>query len=225
MEHVRASPPASDAHVGTLSVWAEPRAFSTDALRLLLTSPLEVEGARRGTRLFSLRDLLSLAPNPQKGNASHFIRSSVPRDHARWDIHLSQKWVNQMKDVNVAFATACDMAETVRNRYCKSSSSSRTTSVAWHAMIVHPGSPDQPVHVDDSKFKVGGTRCYYTLILPLTGDAKAGGTHFPALNYTFAEYGGVLVFDGAVEHAGLGNRSNSDRVFLYAAIHSGKDEN
>lgn len=33
---------------------------------------------------------------------------------------------------------------------------------------------------------------------------------------------GTLSFS---QHAGLGNRSASDRVFLYAAIHSGRDEN
>ena len=93
-------------------------------------------------------------------------------------------------------------------------------------MIVYPGSPDQTVHVDDSKFKVGGKRCYFTFIVPLTSDPKTGGTNFPKLNYTFTSYGGALMFDGAVEHAGLGNRSSTkNRIFLYAAIHTGRDEN
>jgi len=207
--------------MATLSVWAEQGVFSKDALTSLLQSPLTVQGARRGTLRFSLMDLLLLAPKPQKGNASQFVQSSTPRDKARWDVHLSDKWVEQMREVNVAFSKACDIADNIRTQRCTSRS-----TIAWHAMIVHPGSPDQKVHVDDSAFKVGkGKRCYYTLIVPLTSDPKAGGTHFPKLEYTFSEYGGALMFDGAVEHAGLGNRSNSDRVFLYAAIHSGKDEN
>jgi len=206
--------------MASLSVWVEKGVFSTDALSLLLHSPLTVPGARRGTTLFSLLDLLLIAPKPQKGNAAQFIKASTPRDEARWDVHLSDKWVDQMREVNVAFARACDIAATIQAQNCKSRS-----TIAWHAMLVHPGSPDQKVHVDDAKFKVGGKRCYFTFIVPLTSDPKAGGTHFPKLEYTFAEYGGALMFDGSVEHAGLGNRSNTDRVFLYAAIHSGKDEN
>jgi ectoine hydroxylase-related dioxygenase (phytanoyl-CoA dioxygenase family) len=56
-------------------------------------------------------------------------------------------------------------------------------------------------------------------------DVLAGGTHFPKLNHTFTSYGGVLVFDGTIEHAGLGNRSKKNRYFLYAAIYTGKDKN
>ena len=204
----------------SLSVWAAREVFSTDALSLLLHSPLTVHGAKRGKTSFSLVDLLDLAPAKAKGNASRFVKASTPRDHARWDIHLREEWVSQMREVNVAFAQACEMAHRIQKQQCTSKS-----TVAWHAMIVRPGSPDQNVHVDDKQFRVGGKRCYYTLIIPLSSDPEAGGTHFPTLGHTFCDYGGALMFDGSVQHAGLGNRSWGDRIFLYAAIHSGKDEN
>ena len=122
--------------------------------------------------------------------------------------------------VNVAFAKVNDIAHNIQKMYCRG----RPSTVAWHAMIVHPGSPTQEVHVDDEKF-VRNKRCYYTLIIPLTNNPQAGGTYFPQLGFVFCAFGGALMFDGAVEHAGLGNPSNANRVFLYAAIHSGKDEN
>ena len=95
-------------------------------------------------------------------------------------------------------------------------------------MMVHPGSPSQDVHIDDAASRRGGNRCYYTLIVPLSSHSSLG-THFPTLNsnrgHTFATFGGALVFDGGVEHAGLANRSTHDRIFLYAAVFTGEDKN
>jgi hypothetical protein len=125
-----------------------------------------------------------------------------------------------MKFVNDAFRKACDMIDVLKesDRKCKKA------HVDWHAQVVFPGSPAQDPHIDDRTSK-RGKRCFYTMIVPLVDDIRAGGTYFPKLNHTFASFGGVLIFDGTIEHAGLANQSTQNRFFLYAAIYTGKDDN
>ena len=206
---------------GTISVWMEDGLFEPDALRGLLTTPLTVD-ARRGTTEYNLMDLFHVAKESKRGNAIRFIHEVHPRERdTRWDIKLTPTWVDKMKMVNVAFARACDMSENIKKMIPKCNKA----NVEWHAMLVHPGSPNQPVHIDDAQSTKKGKRCYYTFIIPLTSNPKSGGTHFPKLDKTFSSFGGAVVFDGAVEHAGLGNKSSEDRVFLYAAIFTGKDVN
>ena len=172
-------------------------------------------------------DVLAKAKQPNnRGVAQRFIDPDgiCPREReTRWDVKLTVTWVEKMREVNVAFAKACEIAEGIRkmNPTCKKA------NIEWHVMIVHPGSPSQPVHVDDeASLLPRRKRCYYTLIIPLTPPRPgSGGTHFPKLGHTFVSFGGALVFDGGVEHAGLANRSSHDRIFLYAAVFTGKDRN
>lgn len=89
--------------------------------------------------------------------------------------------------------------------------------------MVHPNSPRQEDHVDDTGRK--SSRCFYTLIIPLTFDVQAGGTYFPDLNLTFTHFGGYVLFDENIVHAGLANLSKSDRFLLLAVIYTGRDEN
>ena len=204
----------------TLSLWAEDNLFDEGALDAILSTSLST-GARRGQTEFTLRELLRLTATVQRGNAARFIVEVVPREReTRWDVTLSTEWVNKMSLVNVAFRGAIRIAKGVR---CNMGECPNA-KIVWHAQIVHPGSPDQPLHVDDRPRR-RGKGCYFTLIIPLTRDPEAGGTHFPLLHRTFCSFGGALAFDGSVEHAGLGNRSASDRIFLYAAIFTGEDRN
>jgi hypothetical protein len=204
----------------SLSLWTADNLFDEDALRAILSTPLST-GGRRGETDFTLLELLDLTTTVEKGNAARFIDEIVPRERdTRWDVTLSNTWVDKMSRINVAFANAIDLADGVRRNMGRCPKA----KIVWHAQIVHPGSPDQDRHVDDRPRR-RGKGCYFTLIIPLTQDPKAGGTHFPLLDRTFSSFGGALVFDGSVEHAGLGNRSTRDRIFLYAAIFTGKDEN
>lgn len=204
-----------------VSVWMQDDLFSRDALQGILRMPMTVD-ARRGITEYSLIDLFRAAKNTNKGNASRFIRDVHPRERqTRWDIALTSTWVDKMKMVNVAFAHACDMCENIK----KMAPKCNKANVEWHAMLVHPGSPNQPVHVDDEQSTKRGKRCYYTFIIPLTSSPNSGGTYFPKLDKTFSSFGGGVVFDGGVEHAGLANKSSNDRIFLYAAIFTGKDVN
>lgn len=227
------SPPPKPrvARTGHFSVWMQDNLFSADALRALLEDPLTVSnGGRtsaRGTDKFSLQSLIAAAislneKKKELGRAKSFVdvECIMPREHkTRWDVKLTDNWVNKMRSVNVAFAGACTIIDGIKHsdKRCK------RAVVDWHVQLVYPGSPDQDVHIDDKETR--GARCYYTFILPLTDNPRAGGTHFPALGHTFASYGGALCFNGTVEHAGLGNRSIQDRYFLYAAIHTGSDPN
>jgi hypothetical protein len=214
----------------SLSLWAQDGVFDTDALELLVQTKLSVN-SRRGKGGYSLLDLFDAAIGFSErgallGTASQFIQSDGirPRERdTRWDITLTDVWVEKMANVNAAFRDAVEIARRVpeMNSKCKNSK----INIVWHAMIVFPGSPDQPLHIDDAQSTKAGRRCYFTLIVPLTYDPKAGGTHFPKLQRTFSSFGGALAFDGGVEHAGLGNRSKKDRIFLYAAIFTGKDHN
>lgn len=209
------------------SLFWDEDAFSKEDLTSLLHAKLDT-GKKRGQTSFSLLDLCSIAETTSdgrpKGNASAFIVTEsggvTPREQrTRWDIKLTEKWVDEMRRANRAMRIAYDIATSVRsmNPRCK------RAKIGWHVMIVHPKSPDQVLHIDDDG--QGGSRCYYTLIIPLTSDPRAGGTYFPNLKRIFTHYGGYVLFDGKVEHAGIGNRSNSDRLFLYAAIYTGTDEN
>lgn len=195
--------------------------FSHDALRALMTTSLDT-GGKRGKTSFTLLELLQYAKKSCAGHAINFISDVVPRHERRVDITLTSFWVESMKNVNVAFAEATRLADGVKvhmgGAICK------RAKVVWHAQIVHPGASRQDIHVDD-----GSKRCYYTLIVPLTSDPRAGGTYFPGLDdnrgRTFSAFGGAVAFDGNIEHAGLANRSANDRIFLYAVILTGKDFN
>jgi hypothetical protein len=197
------------------SVWVVPALFGARALDALLHVPLAVGGSRRGAQAFSLRELLAIAKDKRKGNASRFIVDVVPREReTRWDVRLSSLWVSRMRDANRAFATACQLAEGLLHDQCAKA------RIEWHAMIVHPGSDDQATHMDHHK-----ARCYFTLIVPLTDVPNSGGTYFPGKDEVLSRFGDALIFDGDTPHAGLGNRSQDDRIFLYAAIFTGRDNN
>jgi hypothetical protein len=195
--------------------------FEPDALKGLLTTSLTVD-AKRGKTEYTLMELFDVAKQAKRGNAIRFVHEVHPREReTRWDIRFTTGWVEKMKRINVAFSQACDMCEHIK----KMSPRCSKANVEWHAMLVHPGSPNQPVHIDDEKSTHKGKRCYFTFIIPLTSTPKSGGTYFPKLGKIFSSFGGAVVFDGAVEHAGLENKSTEDRIFLYAAIFTGKDEN
>lgn len=210
-----------------VSLFWDEDVFSKGELNSLLQTKLDT-GKKRGQTSFSLLDICSIAEETSdgraKGNASAFIVTEsggvTPREQkTRWDIKLTDKWVEEMRRTNGAMRTAYDIATSVKimNPKCK------RAKIDWHVMIVHPKSPDQALHIDD--VGRGGSRCYYTLIIPLTSDPRAGGTYFPSLKRTFTYYGGYVLFDGKIEHAGIGNKSDKDRLFLYAAIYTGTDKN
>lgn len=217
--------------VANFSVWIQEKIFEPDALTALLSTSLST-GGRRGTTSFTLPDLLSAAIRSNEngtamGRAATFVdvECILPRERkSRWDVRLTDAWVDKMRSVNVAFAKACALTERLR----RSDVRCGHAKVDWHAQVVFPGSPDQVVHTDDRTDR-RGRRCYYTLIVPLVDNPRAGGTYFPALGGSggtvFASYGGALCFDGTVEHAGLGNRSRQNRYFLYAVVYSGRDGN
>lgn len=217
-----------DLPVATFSVWISHDVFSKEALHSLLHSPLLATSTRSKTpSSFSIVDIVDAAVKQQEkgiplGRASSFVDVTciVPRDKARWDVRLKETWVEKMKSTNVAFHKACEIV----NQQKKNDTKCKRASVDWHVQMVKPNSPDQPLHEDDVSTGKGG-RCYYTLIVPLVDNPKAGGTYFPKLDHVFASYGGALMFDGRIEHAGLGNRSDTTRYFLYAAIHTGGDPN
>lgn len=60
-------------------------------------------------------------------------------------------------------------------------------------------------------------------VISLVDNPNAGSTFSPELRKTFASFGGALMFDGSVEHVGLGNRSTQICYFLYSAIYTGQD--
>lgn len=215
---------------GSFAVWIQEDLFAPDALEAILTtrvSASDTARAHRTTTKFQLHELIDVAiarnsGNHEMGHAARLVdvECIVPRGQQRWDLRLTDLWVRRMREVNVAFRDACALADEVKRMHCKG----RKTRIDWHVQRVLPGSPDQPLHVDDQNAKLGA-RCYYTLIVPLTDNPRSGGTSFPKLGTVFARYGGAVCFDGTVEHAGLGNRSQQDRHFLYAAIYTGKDVN
>ena len=221
-----------------MAVWITERIFSEDALHSLLHDPLPASSSasssarsRRRGRGYSLVQLIdaarafnSIAKTPL-GGASDFVdveciqsRGREGDDYSRWDARLTLTWVDVAKRSNAAFRTAARMADDVKAldpRRCAHA------KVDWHVNMVMPGSKAQELHRDDD----ADERCYYTLIVPLVNNPHAGGTHFPALDRTFADFGAAVLFDGSVQHAGLANRSQQTRYFLYAAIYTGVDEN
>lgn len=224
------SPPGNGkAPRGGLSVWMSDSLFAPEALWALLHHPIPIAVARRprGKTEYNLMELVDAARQSQEDNkkmstAAHFVDETciVPRDSKRWDVRLKPLWVERMRSVNVAFADMCRMVENV----CQNDIRCANATVDWHVQMVYPGSNDQPLHMDDTEDD-RGARCYYTYIVPLVDNPRAGGTHFPKLNNTFSTYGGAVLFDGTVEHAGMGNRSQQVRYFIYAAIYTGTDEN
>lgn len=206
-------------------IWMKHDVFDKQLLKRLLLTPLSTGHSSRGAKEANLLDIINAAKKPNsRGHVSRFIDPDgvCPREReTRWDIKLTDTWISAMKKENEAFRNACEMIDSVKssNHKCKKA------KVEWHVMMVHPGSPAQDAHIDDAQSTRGGARCYYTFILPLTSNPKGGGTHFPQQNVVFSSFGGALLFDGAVLHAGLANESKEDRVFLYAAIFTGKDHN
>lgn len=212
------------------SVWMQSDLFSNEGLHALLHGALLTEeGTRqRGKTLFSLVQVMDSAialseKGTPMGKAALFadVTCIIPREpRTRWDVRLTQRWVDKMRTVNVAFMDACKLVESVK----RTDARCKKCKVDWHLQRVSPGSPDQKLHVDDTTTQ-RGRRCYYTLIVPLTDNPLAGGTKFPTLGVVFTTYGGAVLFDGSVEHAGVGNRSHSMRYFLYAALYTGQDAN
>ena len=197
-------------------LWIGEKIFDKTELYNILVERLETN-ATRGQSAWSLLEMLKIADRKQIGSASRFITNVKPMNRGRYDVTLRPWWVDKMSNVNNAFAYARKLANgVVKMANCPNA------KIDWHAQIVHPGSPGQNPHIDDpNKRRVDG--CYYTLIVPLTFDRQAGGTHFPSLDYMFASFGGALVFDGKLEHAGLGNPTSSDRIFLMAVVYTGQD--
>lgn len=216
-----------DTKQATFSVWMQDDLFSHDAINSLLHTQLTPPGGR-SSKKYNLIDLLDATVASQErgvplGGAQRFVDAEciLPRERStRWDIRLTSRWVESMAGVNVAFSEANEMVDRLK----RADNRCKNARCDWHAQVVFPGSPDQDPHVDDNT-KQRGKRCFYTFILPLVNNPRAGGTHFPKLGRTFTSFGGALIFDGAVEHAGLGNRSQQNRYFLYAAIYTGKDAN
>ena len=193
----------------------EENVFDLDQLRAILNVGLD-SSRTRGKTQFSLLDLIDIAKNGARhGNATVFIEDVIPRERHRWDIKLKETWVERMAAKNDVVRKALEMIERLR----KTVSVCKHSKVSWHMMCISPGSPDQKPHRD------APNHCYYTFIIPLTSHVDSGGTHFPFLNKTVSPYGGILCFDGTLEHLGMGNRSKKDRIFLYAAVYSGKDAN
>jgi len=72
-----------------------------------------------------------------------------------------------MSQMIVAFAQACEMAHRNQKQQCTSKS-----TVTWHAMLVRPGSPDQTVHVDDARFRVGKSHFLFLCRLRISSREK-----------------------------------------------------
>lgn len=202
-----------DGDYAAAHVWPEHDLFSSDDVRSLLDEP--VHG-----RYVSLRAALTkVADGVRLGKATGVVAGYgtrwTARNPMRWDITLSNAWVDEARKTNGSFAKADANARSVRKmRGCG------RAKVVWHAMLVRPGSPSQEDHVD-----APGGKCYYTYVVPLEGRANGGGTFFPHMGLAFQQVGGAVLFRGDVLHRGLGNQSTEDRVFLYAAIFAGEDPN
>jgi hypothetical protein len=196
-----------------LHVWAEENVFLPDDLTRLLH--LE------GENVLSLRDIVNDVADGRKSRklarmiADHG-QAVVPRNYHRWDVTLSSTWVSYAYRHSQTFREVHSYVDRVRRNVpvC------RKASVEWHAMLVRPGSPDQPPHFD-----CADARCYYTFLVQLTDAVPgSGGTSFPNQGWVVRSFGGATLFRGNVWHFGLGNTSGVDRVVLYAAIFTGKKE-
>ena len=85
------------------SVWIYHNLFDTSSLQSILMTHLSVN-AKRGIREYNLMDLFWWAKHVQRGNANRFIQSVHPREQeTRWDIKLTDAWVDKMKQSNIAF--------------------------------------------------------------------------------------------------------------------------
>ena len=204
-----------------LSLWIANQIFHKKEIGKLLSEKDEHKAVakstkRGGEKKVNLIELLEAAKeglqNTKKMGALGSLVNmdkSQPRDRLRWDISLSDAWVEQMKAKNKAFGDACELADLVKRMDLRC----KNAVVDWHAQLVLPDSQKQSLHVDDDE-----AQCYYTMLIPLTSNPRSGGTYFPELGRVFAEVGSAIVFSGRVSHAGLGNQSDSNRIFLYAAI-------
>lgn len=211
------------------------RAFPPDVVKSILHERIEgrqhgKNPVRGGANEFNLMDICEIASSTSdgkpSGNVIHLIGTDVkavtPREgRLRWDIRLSDAWVKKMSAANDAFAMCHSFVSEEIKRVARECANSK---VEWHVMMVLPGCPGQDIHIDDASSHKK-RRCYFTFILPLTDVPNAGGTYFKSLNTTFSTVGGYALFHGSVEHAGLANRSEEKRYFLYAAIFTGEDVN
>ena len=84
----------------------------------------------------------------------------------------------------------------------------------------------------DAHLDAGGRdapRVYLTLLVPLNHHPGSGGTEFPGHpeldGRVLSPLGGAVAFGGRVLHRGAANDSQEDRLFLYAAVHTGGDPN
>jgi hypothetical protein len=196
----------------TIRVWPEHDIFSPADLNALLYATLHSVSLHETLRRVADREPLGRATAVIADYGTRW----TARNNSRWDISLSEGWVRTAAKANPAFQIADANARAVR----KTMPGCKSAKVHWHAMLVRPGSPDQDVHDD-----AAGKKCYYTYIVPLTSAPRSGGTYFPGMNLTFQSFGGAVLFGGDVLHKGLGNHSQSERVFLFAAIYTGRDPN
>lgn len=74
-------------------------------------------------------------------------------------------------------------------------------------IVVQPGSPAQPWHVD-----LDGDADYHTVLVPLTTEHEAGGTEFEDGLCYMPVRGRAYAFDGALVHRGGAHRGTKRRV-------------
>lgn len=195
------------------NVWVSTKCFDRTDLVALLRDQI-IPHASLYTALNRIADdkPLGKAVGVIAGYGQHW----TARNPFRWDATLSQQWILTAYNSNPAFRLASEQVHGARAALgCPSA------RITWHAMLVRPGSPDQEVHIDGT----GRGKCYYTYVVPLMQSPEGGGTYFPEAGLTFRSVGRAILFGGDVHHKGLGNRSAHDRIFLYAAMHSGPDPN
>ena len=89
------------------SVWIYHNLFDTSSLQSILMTHLSVNAKTCSMREYNLMDLFWWAKHVQRGNANRFIQSVHPREQeTRWDIKLTDAWVDKMKQSNIAFSQA-----------------------------------------------------------------------------------------------------------------------
>lgn len=79
--------------------------------------------------------------------------------------------------------------------------------------FVPPGEPPQSWHVDSD-----GDGHYWTVIIPLTTENKAGGTEFKGGTIHRSKRGLAYAFHGGVVHRGTAHRGTKMRVFVALVV-------
>ncbi len=138
---------------------------------------------------------------------------TIPRDTGRHDRLLNSKWRERAMEQLPAFRKVAAIVD----EYQKANSACTTGNVAWHLMVVD-NAVAQAWHTDNH-----GKKCYATFVVALTKDPPGSGTEFR--DRVENEYGGVVMFAGNAEHRGTAHIHEKIRVFLYAALFTGKDAN